>query len=91
MYVRQMRASERDEFENACRKKKGREYVPDLDDFRAKVLSYTVCDQDGNRLFSPTDIGLLADLPSPAVQPLYDAALTLNHLQEVDTEDAAKN
>lgn len=86
-YVRAMSAGERDEFEVALNKGKSR-------DFRARLVAATVCDEEGDLVFSPEDIPALSALPAATLQPLVVAITALNKLGESDIADmeaAGKN
>jgi cytochrome c553 len=86
-FVRAMSAGERDEFEVAHAKGKSR-------DFRARLVACTVCDEDGELVFSTADIPALSALPAATLQPLVAAAVEVNRLSEADVKDleeAAKN
>jgi hypothetical protein len=86
-FVRAMSAGERDEFEVAHSKSKNR-------DFRARLVACTVCDEEGDLVFSAADIPALSALPASTLQPLVLAATEVNRLTEGDVADleaAGKN
>jgi cytochrome c553 len=86
-YVRAMSAGERDEFEVAHSKSRSK-------DFRARLVACTLCDEDGELVFSAADIPALSALPAATLQPIVAMAVEVNRLSEADVkdlEDAAKN
>lgn len=56
----------------------------------ASLLVYTVCDSDGQPLFTKEDIPTLANLPFPVYQTLVKTAQRLNAL-DITLEDVEKN
>ena len=90
-YVRRMRTRDRAAFDKAVSVKSGKKTEFTNADFRAKLLSFTVCDEKGERLFDASDVGLIADLPAVVVEPLVAAAAKLNGLTDDSVEEAAKN
>ena len=86
-FVRAMSAGERDEFEVAHSKSRNK-------DFRARLVASTVCDEDGELVFSVADIPALSALPAATLQPLVAMAVEVNRLSESDVADleaAGKN
>jgi hypothetical protein len=79
-FVRAMSAGERDEFEVAHSKSKNR-------DFRARLVACTVCDDEGDLVFSAADIPALSALPAATLQPLVAMAVEVNRLSEADVKD----
>lgn len=56
----------------------------------AKLAALTICDKNGNRIFSDTDVRELGTKSSAALERCTDAAAKLNGLNE-DAKDDAKN
>ena len=86
-FVRAMSAGERDEFEVANTRSKNR-------DFRARLVTCTVCDENGDLVFTTADIPALSALPATMLQPMIVTATEINRLTESDVADleaAAKN
>jgi hypothetical protein len=79
-FVRAMSAGERDEFEVAHSKSRNK-------DFRARLVACTVCDEDGELVFSPADIPALSALPAATLQLLVTMAVEVNRLSEADVKD----
>ena len=61
------------------------------ENFRARLLAYTIVDRDGNRLFSYNDIAALGKKSSSALRRCYDVAKRLNRITDEDVEEAKQN
>lgn len=87
VYVRQMSAGERDEFEAewARRRETGET------DVRAFIAAHFMCDEQGERLFGPEDIPRLRTKSAAALERVIDAAQRANAMSEKDIEDLAGN
>jgi hypothetical protein len=59
--------------------------------FTEKLAVYTVCDEEGNLVFTPEDIPELAKKSAVVMQRIFEVAARLNGLREKDVEAAAKN
>lgn len=70
-HVRELTALEYEKFIDLAR---------DGGNVRAKLATFALCDENGDRLFTDTDADLLGELPSPLIQRVYDAAAKLNAL-----------
>ena len=58
---------------------------------RARWLRLTVCDDDGNLLFTDADIPVLAQLDADVLIPVFAAALRINGMAPESVEQAEKN
>lgn len=79
VYVRTMSGTERDDFESAYLKDKTK-------DIRARLAVATVCDEQGNALFTPADIPALGKKSSAALTRIFEAAMGLNKLTSADVD-----
>jgi hypothetical protein len=97
VYVRQMTGRERDRFEQSLLKEvkdaKGNlEYERSLDDFRAKLVVNTVCDENGVNLLQPEDYPTLSQMMSArTLEKIVNVAQRLNQISEEDREALVKN
>jgi hypothetical protein len=97
VFVRQMTGRERDRFEQSLFKeskdKKGNiTYVRSLEDFRAKLVVNTVCDEQGNNLLEPTDVETLSSHMSAAtLEKIITKSQELNKITESDKDAMVKN
>ncbi len=59
--------------------------------FRAKLLVYTVRNEDGTRMFDEADVEALGAKSGRAIQRIADVALKLSGLTEEDAKKMSKN
>lgn len=62
-----------------------------LDNLRAKLVSCSLVDEDGNLMFSPADVQQLGKKSASALQRVYEVATRINRTTEDQVEEAAKN
>ena len=86
-FVREMSARQKEKYEAFLTENVG----SDCGLLRASLIVATVCDADGVLQFEPSQLNLIADLPSSVVTPLFDAALKLNGMAKGAVDDAKKN
>lgn len=87
VFVRVMSVGERDSYENEwmVNKHKG------VENFRSKFLQRVLCDEKGELLFTPNDVGGLAKKSARVITRVWDAAMRHNALTDDDVEELAKN
>jgi len=94
VFVRTMTGAERDKFETVITKfsaaLKGKGDYSDLN-IRAKLVSLTLCDEHGKRLFSDADVVELSGKSAAALDRLSEIAQELNKMSDKDIEDLEKN
>lgn len=95
VHVRSLTAAERDQWEEAQlerSKKRGVESVSvRMANSRARLVAFTCCDEQGNRLFTDDDVARLSQKSAAAVVLVYNVAARLSGLTDDDIEDLAKN
>lgn len=79
-----MTVGEKDAFERAHVKGKGRR-------FRARLVIATARDDEGRPLFEAEDLERLDGLPAPLLEPLVEAAVRVNGLSGQEQEALEKN
>lgn len=82
-YVREMMAGEKDRFEAEQVEKAGQ-------DFRARLIVATCCDESGKLLFTARDVAQVSALPALAIDPVVKAAIRINKLLQEDVDDLRK-
>lgn len=89
VHVREMSGAERDAYEaqQVERNKSGK----GLENFRARLVVATACDESGAPLFGADEVDAVGELPAPDVRRLFDAAARLNALTSDDEKDLEKN
>lgn len=83
--VRTMTGTDRDAFEASLIGKEGR-----LENVRARLVSLTLCDEGGVRLFTDDDITALGHKSAKALDRVFAVAQRLNGIG-TDQVDSAKN
>jgi len=96
VYVREMTGREKNQFEQSCMKqvKKGdkTEFIPTLDDFKAKLAVFTCCDGAGMNLFEANDFQKLSmNISAAKLERIIIIAEKLNKISDADKEDMLKN
>ncbi len=88
--VRTLTARERDDFESSTVDKKTGK--PNLDNFRAKLVSLCMVDENGKRLFeSRADVAMLGNKSVAALQRVFNKAQELNGFSEKDVEELTED
>jgi hypothetical protein len=83
-FVRVMTGSQRDRLEIIHAKGAG-------DNFRARVVAFTLCDERGRLIFNEADIPALGAKSGAVLDRISEVAIRVNKLGPKDLEDAAKN
>jgi hypothetical protein len=98
VFVREMTGKDRDNFENSIMKarkdSKGniQGYDQVLENFRSKLAVTTLCDENGDLMFTPRDADKLSECISIAyLEKIVEVSSTLNKITPKDKEDLLKN
>lgn len=84
VFVRMMSARQRDQFEA--------EQVSDpYKDIRARLAVHTVCDEQGEMLFTMADVEALSQKSAAALDRIFAAAVKLNRISKEDIDELEKN
>lgn len=89
--VRALTGAERDAYEAQCLEKRGKNYVANLRNLRAKLSALSLCDDGGNPLFTEDDITQLGGKAAAALDRIFEVAKRLSGLGSEDVEELAKN
>lgn len=84
--LRVMTGTERDRFES--------EFVngnKSVDMVRAKLVAKCLCDENGARLFTETEIPQLGEKSAAVLDRLFAECMKLNRFSKEDVDDLAKN
>jgi hypothetical protein len=94
VYVRSMSGTTRERYVESIREIKGKGKKQEIKilliESGAKLAQQTMCDKDGNLLFTPQQVRELGEKSSAALQRVIDKAAELNGLSD-DAEEDAKN
>lgn len=61
------------------------------DNLRARLVAYSVIDEDGNRLFQDSEISEIGKLPAKELDKVFEVAQRLSGISDEDVEDMTKN
>lgn len=81
VYVRTLTAGEKDDFDAEVAKD-GR--------IRSRLVMLTCCDEKGNLEFGENDLAAIDAMPLDVLEPIFDAALQINKLDENSRKDTRK-
>lgn len=91
VFVRGMTGAERDAFESSVVDIRGTSQKINMLNVRAKLVSLTTCDEDGNRLFEDADVIELGKKSASALQRIFDVAQRLSGLTKDELKALEKN
>ncbi len=89
--VRGLTGRERDKYEASQMTMRGNKMFPALDNIRAKLVAWCICDEDGNALFTQHDIDLLGGKSAAALDRVFEVAARLSGMSEEDVADLEKS
>ena len=78
VYVRALTGAERDAFEASMVDQRGRDRKMNLKNLRARLCALTICDEEGNRLFSDSDVEALGKKSAAALTRVFAVAQRLS-------------
>lgn len=84
--VRTMTGTERDAFESGLLAKEGR-----MENVRARLVSLTLCDEQGERLFDDAEVATLGKKSARALDRVFAVAQRLNGIGTEAAEAAKKD
>jgi hypothetical protein len=85
--IRSMSGSERDRYEESCARLKNGQPVPNMVNARARLVAWTVVDDDGKREFSDSEILKLGGKSSKALDRVFEASAKLSGITPQDVEE----
>lgn len=88
--VRGMTGTERDKFEAGIIQVRGKEQSVNLRNVRAKLCALTMCDADGNLLFTESDVALLGERSAVELQKVFVVAQRLSGITQEDVDELAE-
>lgn len=87
--IAEMTGTARDTYERLLFTKVGDS--ADIRDLRAKLVAFSIVDDDGNLMFSPAEVAELGKKSARALTHVFDAASELNAIGEEGLDEAAGN
>lgn len=92
VYVRCLTAAERDDWEaSVVSVEKNGKAKTDMKNLRAKLVARTVCDEEGKRIFSDSQVDALGKKSAAALDRLYAVAARLSKITKGDEEELLGN
>ena len=89
--VRGLTGAQRDAWESSMSRRVGKQMVPDMRNFRARLVVLCVVDETGELVFHGGDVDQLAGKSGSALDKIYGVAARLSGISEDDAEELAKN
>lgn len=89
--IRGLNGAERDEFEQSMVERRGKRYEANLRNARARLVSLSVVDDSGSRIFTDADVNALGNKSASALNRVYESARDLSGLTEADVDELAEN
>jgi hypothetical protein len=87
--VRALTGTERDAYEASMSQQRGKNYVRNLANIRAKLVVKCVVDDDGVRIFTDQDAPALGKKSAAALDLIFEVAAKLSRLSEEDVDELA--
>lgn len=89
--LRTFTAAERDNWDASLFTDNGKERKMNYQNIRARLLAFTLIDENGNRLFSEEDIDVLGGKSGLVLDRLFNTACELNGMGATDIKALEKN
>lgn len=89
--VRGLTGTQRDRFEGEAVEQRGRKTKLNFENLRARLVSLTVVDGDGKRMFSDADVAALGQKSASALDRVFAVAQRLSGMSDQDVEELTKN
>ena len=90
VYVKGMSGIERDAFEAAIVETRGKKTKVNMSNVRAKLAAQTICDENGERLFTDADIKELGKKSASALQRVFEVAQRLSGIGDDAVKELAE-
>jgi len=92
VFVRGLTGAERDEYEASMVQFQGSKVKSmEIRNIRARMAAYAICDADGNRVFSSSDVLALSKKSAAALDRIMTVAARLSGMTAEDQEALRKN
>lgn len=90
VFVKGMSGTERDRFEASIVEQRGKNAKVSMLNIRAKLAAESICDEDGEKLFSVEDVVDLGKKSASALQRIFDVAQRLSGITDDDVEELSE-
>jgi hypothetical protein len=88
--VRTLTAAELDQYQTSMLQQRGKSQVANLENIRSKLVAMTVVDEDGQRLFTDSDVKALSGKSGSAVNRIFEVAQRLSGLSNDAVDEMAE-
>lgn len=88
--VRGLSGAERDAYEASLVRTRGKNQEVNLQNVRAKLVAWSVIDENGERLFAQSDVKALGEKSASALDRVWEVARKLSRLSDEDVEELAE-
>ena len=89
--VQGMTGRDRDAFEAEIIERKGKDFNVNMQNIRAKLVSLSLVNGDGQRVFTDKDVAALGKKSAVALDRIFTVAQKLSGISKEDVEELAKN
>lgn len=89
--VQGMTGTERDDFEGALLKGKGKNVTVNMQNIRAKLVAHSIVNGNGDKMFNDGDVRALGSKSAAALDRVFEVASELSGISQADVEELAKN
>lgn len=89
--VQGLTAAQRDKFEADSMTQQGKDFKLNMRNIRARLVALCVVDENGQRIFSDSDVQALGQKSARALARVFEVAQRLSGLTNEDVEELAKN
>lgn len=88
--VRSLSGAERDAYEASMRLQRGKEFIANMANIRAKLVAKCVVDENGERIFTDNDAPALGEKSASALDRIFEVAARLSRISDEDVEELGK-
>lgn len=89
--VRGLTGAQRDAWEASMSVRRGKQVIPDMRNFRARLVVLCVVDETGELVFHDGDVESLAGKSGAALDRIYEVAAKLSGIGDGDVEELTKD
>jgi hypothetical protein len=89
--VRALTGKERDAFEASLQQQRGKDFVRNTANVRAKLVAKCLIGEDGERLFSENEVNALGAKSAAGLDRVFEVAARLSRLSEEDIDELGKS
>ena len=89
--VKALSGAERDQFEMSMFEERGKKVQRNLQNMRAKLVSLSIVDEKGSRVFTDADVKALGNKSAAALDRVFAVAMRLSGVSEQDVDELAGN